>query len=84
MVGVAKVSVPAEERRSMNGVHGMDGMQCMGPIVYEKSERVFHERWPGPDGSPLSRDRSMAHVERSMLRAVNATFIPPAEYPRNS
>jgi len=31
----------------MNGVHDMGGMQCMGPIAYEKNEPVFHAHWEG-------------------------------------
>jgi nitrile hydratase len=29
----------------MSGVHDMGGMHGFGPIVYERNEPVFHERW---------------------------------------
>lgn len=31
----------------MNGVHDMGGMHGAGPVVIEKDEAVFHERWEG-------------------------------------
>jgi nitrile hydratase len=29
----------------MNGAHDMGGMQCMGPVVREENEPVFHGEW---------------------------------------
>ena len=29
----------------MNGIHDMGGMQCMGPVVREADEPVFHTEW---------------------------------------
>ena len=31
----------------MNGVHDMGGMHGFGPVIEEKNEPPFHERWEG-------------------------------------
>jgi nitrile hydratase subunit beta len=67
----------------MNGVHDMGGMQCMGPIVYEKGEPVFHERW---EGRMEALYRAMAVWRKWNMDASRheRNLIPPAEYLRNS
>ena len=67
----------------MNGVHDMGGMQCMGPISYEKNEPVFHARWEG-------RVRAL-YVAMGAWRKWNIdaarhelNLIPPVEYLSNS
>jgi nitrile hydratase subunit beta len=67
----------------MNGVHDMGGMQCMGPIVYEKREPVFHERW---EGRMEALYRAMGVWRKWNMDASRheRNLIPPAEYLRNS
>jgi nitrile hydratase subunit beta len=67
----------------MNGVHDMGGMQCMGPIVYEKNEPVFHERW---EGRMEALYRAMGVWRKWNMDASRheRNLIPPAEYLRNA
>lgn len=62
----------------MNGVHDMGGMHGFGPIVVERDEPVYHEKWE-------------AHVHAMMRRTVDRCFsldefrnavehMPPARY----
>jgi nitrile hydratase subunit beta len=67
----------------MNGVHDMGGMQCMGPVAYEKNEPVFHARWEG-------RVQAL-YIAMGAWRKWNIdasrherNLIPPIEYLRNS
>ena len=67
----------------MNGVFDMGGMQCMGPIMYEKGEPVFHERW---EGRMEALYRAMGAWRKWNIDASRheRNLIPPAEYLRNS
>ena len=67
----------------MNGVHDMGGMQGFGPVIAEKNEPVFHERW---EGRVVAMRRAAAVTGK--LNAVGLRpaieSIPPAEYLRMS
>jgi nitrile hydratase subunit beta len=67
----------------MNGVHDMGGMQCMGPIAYEKNEPVFHERW---EGRVEALYRAMGVWRKWNIDASRheRNLIPPVEYLSNS
>ena len=67
----------------MNGVHDMGGMQCMGPIAYEKNEPVFHAGW---EGRVQALYFAMGAWRRWNIDAARQerNLIPPAEYLRNS
>jgi nitrile hydratase subunit beta len=67
----------------MNGVHDMGGMQGMGPILYEKNEPVFHERW---EARMFALNRGMGAWRKWNLDAsrFQREQIPPAEYLRMS
>jgi nitrile hydratase len=67
----------------MNGVHDMGGMQCMGPIMYEKNEPVFHERW---EGRMEALYRAMGVWRKWNMDASRheRNLIRPAEYLRNT
>jgi nitrile hydratase subunit beta len=65
----------------MNGVHDMGGMQDMGPILYEKNEPVFHERW---EARIFALNRGMGAWGKWNLDAsrFQREQIQPAEYLR--
>lgn len=67
----------------MNGVHDMGGMQCMGPIEYEKNAPVFHAPW---EGRVYALYQAMGAWRRWNVDASRQerNLIPPAEYLRNS
>jgi nitrile hydratase len=67
----------------MNGMHDMGGMQCMGPIAYEKNEPVFHEKW---EGRMEALYRAMGPWRKWNMDASRheRNLIPPATYLRNS
>jgi nitrile hydratase subunit beta len=67
----------------MNGVHDMGGMQGMGPILYEKNEPVFHERW---EARLFALNRGMGAWRKWNLDAsrFQREQIEPAEYLRMS
>ncbi len=67
----------------MNGVHDMGGMQCMGAIVYEKDEPVFHEPW---EGRVYALYRAMGVWSKWNIDASRheRDLIPPVEYLSNS
>ncbi len=67
----------------MNGVHDMGGMQCMGPIVYEKNEPVFQERWEGR-AQALSFAMGPWHKWNLDASRYTSSMIAPAEYLRMS
>jgi nitrile hydratase subunit beta len=66
----------------MNGVFDMGGMQCMGPIIYEKNGPVFHERW---EGRMEALYRAMGAWRKWNIDASRheRNLIPPAEYLQN-
>ncbi|MGC1387519.1 MAG: nitrile hydratase subunit beta [Steroidobacteraceae bacterium] len=67
----------------MNGIHDMAGMQDMGPIQYEKSEPVFHERW---EARTFALVRGIAAWRKWSIDAARyqRELIPPVEYLRMS
>jgi nitrile hydratase len=67
----------------MNGVHDMGGMQCFGPIQYEKNEPVFHARW---EARVYALIIAMGAWRKWNLDASRheTSMIPPAEYLRNT
>jgi nitrile hydratase subunit beta len=67
----------------VNGVHDMGGMQCMGPIVYEKNEPVFHARWEGRVQALVNAMAAWRKWNIDTSRQER-NLIPPAEYLRNS
>ena len=66
----------------MNGVHDMGGMQGFGPIVPEKNEPVFHERW---EGRLVAMRRAIAATGKlpPLLRPAIES-LPAADYLRMS
>jgi Nitrile hydratase beta subunit len=67
----------------MNGVHDMGGMQCMGQILHEQNEPVFHERWEGRMEA-LYRAMGAWHKWNIDSARYERCLIPPAEYLGNS
>jgi nitrile hydratase subunit beta len=67
----------------MNGVHDMGGMQCMGKILHEQNEPVFHERWEGRMEA-LYRAMGAWHKWNIDSARYERCLIPPAEYLGNS
>jgi nitrile hydratase len=67
----------------MNGVHDMGGMQCMGPIQYEKDEPVFHAAW---EGRIYALNRAMRAWRKWNLDTDRHALelMPPADYLRMS
>lgn len=67
----------------MNGVQDMGGMQCMGPIAYEKNEPVFHAPW---EGRVWALRSALAAWRKWNIDAsrYEGSLIPPAEYLSNS
>ena len=67
----------------MNGVHDMGGMQDMGPIEYEKSEPVFHEKW---EARIFALNRGVGAWRKWNIDAsrYQREQIPPADYLRMS
>jgi len=63
----------------MNGIHDMGGMQDMGPIQYEKSEPVFHERW---EARTFALVRGIAAWRKwsTDTSRYQRELIPPVEY----
>ena len=63
----------------MNGVHDMGGMHGFGPVVEEKNEPPFHERW---EGRVYGMNRAMGAVglwNIDMSRYAQET-LPPHVY----
>jgi nitrile hydratase beta subunit len=67
----------------MNGVFDMGGLQCMGPVAYEKNEPVFHERWEGR-AQALYLAMGAWHKWNIDASRHERNLIPPAEYLINS
>jgi nitrile hydratase len=67
----------------MNGVFDMGGMQCMGPIIYEENEPVFHEQWESRMEA-LYRAMGVWHKWNMDASRHERNLIPPAEYLFNS
>jgi nitrile hydratase len=67
----------------MNGVHDMGGMQCMGPVVEEKNEPVFHHEW---EGRVFALRRAIRASGKANIDASRYALelLPPAEYLRMS
>ncbi len=63
----------------MNGVHDMGGQHGHGPVVVERAEPVFHERWEGRVYAlmRLARRSGIFNLDE-MRRAIE--HIPPAAY----
>jgi nitrile hydratase len=63
----------------MNGVHDMGGMHGFGPVIEEKNEPPFHERW---EGRSFAMNRAMGVIgvwNLDMSRYAQET-LPPAVY----
>jgi len=63
----------------MNGVHDMGGMHGFGPVIEEKNEPPFHERW---EGRSFAMNRAMGVIgvwNLDMSRYAQET-LPPTVY----
>ena len=68
----------------MNGIHDMGGMHGMGPIVHEKSEPTFHQRWEGRVYA-ITRVLRAAGGRQNIDNARHLIELqPPAEYLRRT
>ncbi len=67
----------------MNGVHDMGGMQDMGPVLREKNEPVFHERWEGRVFAMMQATFAWRKWPLDAMRYA-IEVIPPVEYLRRS
>lgn len=67
----------------MNGVHDLGGMQTFGPIVREKNERYFHEKWEERVFGLFFGCFAGGHFNVDMLRA-EIERMPGADYLRTS
>lgn len=63
----------------MNGVHDMGGMQCMGPVEYEKNEPVFHAPW---EGRVYALSQALGPWRKWTTTRAQVELIPPADYLR--
>ena len=66
----------------MNGIHDMGGMQDMGPVVYEKSEPVFHAAWEARIYAISSAVTGTGKLKLGLRPPIEG--MPPLEYLRSS
>lgn len=66
----------------MNGIHDMGGMDGFGPVVVEKDEPVFHERWEGVVRALMNKTEGRYFHLDEFRSAIER--MPPADYLRAS
>lgn len=67
----------------MNGVHDLGGSHGHGPVVQERDEPVFHERWEGRVRGIMSRLIAAGLFNLDEFRHAQER-LPPAVYLRSS
>jgi len=67
----------------MNSIHDMGGMHGLGPIVYERSEPVFHARWEARVAALFSAMGAWGRWTADALR-FRIESMPADEYLRAS